>query len=266
MILGGRAGSVVLMYHGIDRPARHGEVHYTVERERFARQLDLLQGTGRVVSFEALLSGRAAAGSVALTFDDGERSVVQLALPLMQARGLTGALFMTSDWIGSEGYLSADELRALQGQGWTVGAHGATHRYLSDLSDPALSEELARSRDALVGVLDRDASPLHMSLPGGRADHRVVEAVKRAGFGSLSTSEVGRNAAQPDRFSVRRTMVLGGWGLRTLQRAAAGDPRFYLPLRGRQALLGAAKRALGNRTYDRLRGLAFELRERAGRR
>lgn len=266
MTLGGRAGSVVLMYHGIDRPARHGEAHYTVTRERFARQLDLLQGTGRVVPFEALLSGRVTSGSVALTFDDGERSVIQQAQPLMEDRGLTGALFMTSDWIGSEGYLNAAELRALQGQGWTVGAHGATHRYLSDLSDAALDEELARSRDALDGVLGRSAGTLHMSLPGGRADRRVVAAVKRAGFGSLSTSEVGLNSAPPDLFGVRRTMVLGGWGLGTLRRAAAGDPRFYLPLRGRQALLGAAKRALGNQAYDRLRGVAFDLRERMRRR
>ncbi len=62
--------------------------------EAFARQLRLLEG--RVVPFETFLAGRAPAGSAVLTFDDGERSVVTTALPLLKARGMVGVLFVTT--------------------------------------------------------------------------------------------------------------------------------------------------------------------------
>jgi len=263
------AGAVVLMYHGIGRPAPRGEEHYTLAREDFARHVELLAGSGRVAGFEDFIAGRARPDAVVLTFDDGERSVVELALPLLRAAGLTAAVFMTTGWIGAEGYLSADELRALRDEaGWSVGTHGVTHRYLSDLSDQQVREELVQSRDALARLLgprgpdaatDADR-PLHMSLPGGRADRRVIAAARRAGYASLCTSAIGLNPTPLDPFGVRRMMVLSGWSTDLLRRVIDGDRRLYLELQGRQALLGAAKRALGNKLYDRLRAAAFALR------
>jgi peptidoglycan/xylan/chitin deacetylase (PgdA/CDA1 family) len=251
-------GAAVLMYHGIDRPAPHGEAHYTLSRADFARQLELVRH--RVVGFEAFLAGRAPAGAVVLTFDDGERSVVERALPELQARGLTGAVFATTGWIGREGYMSREELLRLREQGWTVGAHGVTHSYLSDLPDEQVRQELVQSRDALIRLLGPAPAPLHMSLPGGRADRRVVAAARRAGFASLSTSVTGLNPAPPDPLAIRRLMVLSSTSLEELRRLVDGDPRLLLRIQARQALLGAAKRALGNRLYDRLRAAAFALR------
>ncbi len=256
--------TTVLMYHGVgDDLARGGELRYTVSEQSFSRQVSYLVDQHRIISYPDLLAGRGGAGTVVLTFDDGEKSVFTRALPAMRAAGITGTVFVTTGWIGSEGYLAADDLRALRDAGWTVGAHGVTHRYLSDLDAPSLRDELIQSRDALTLILG--APPRHMSLPGGRADARVSRAVRDAGYTSLGTSALGRADARPDPFSVPRLMVLRHHDDHFFQQLAAGDPKLLLKLRLRQGLLDRAKRVMGNRGYDLVRGVALRVLGRANK-
>jgi peptidoglycan/xylan/chitin deacetylase (PgdA/CDA1 family) len=252
-----RAAVPVLMYHGLGVPGPRAEAHYTFSEESFARQLRQIQEQGRVVSLETLLEGRAGPGDVVLTFDDGEDSVTRVALPMMRELGMVGTLFVTTAWIGTEGFVGEDDLRALRDAGWSMGTHGVTHRYLSDLSDMQVREELVQSRDTMTRILGEP--PVHMSLPGGRREsRRVVKAVRAAGYGSLCTSTVGVNESPPNPFGVRRTMMIQPFDdPRTLERILAPDPLFYLKLRTRQEVLEVAKLAMGNPRYERLRGLAF---------
>jgi len=256
--------TAVLMYHGVGDPAPFGEAHYTFGEEAFDRHLHLL-GQGRVVSLDALLEGRAPPGSVVLTFDDGERSVAQRALPLMKARNMVGTLFVTTGWIGTKGYVEGDDLGLLAQEGWTIGTHGVTHRFLSDLGHADLSQELVQSRDALTRILGQP--PLHMSLPGGREDHRVLQQVREAGYRSLCTSTVGVNSSPvPDPFRIRRAMMIRSFDEAALGRIIDGDRWFYLTLQTRQRALGLAKRAMGNQRYEQLRALAFGALQRLRRR
>jgi peptidoglycan/xylan/chitin deacetylase (PgdA/CDA1 family) len=248
-------GTLVLMYHGIgDDPAPRGELRYTVSEAAFAAALEELAHR-QVVSLPFFLDGRARAGSVVITFDDGERSVLERALPLMEARGLRGAVYVTSGWIGAPGYLAADDLRLLESKGWTIGAHGVSHRYLPDLSGAELRAELAQARADLERALGHPA--VHMSLPGGRADARVLAAAHEAGYLSLATSHVGWNESPPDAFAIRRVMVLREWSERQLRQIVEGAPLFYLALGARQGALDAAKRVLGNQRYESLRESTF---------
>lgn len=263
MILPGR-GVAVLMYHGIGQAAPHGEAHYTFTEEDLDRHLRRISTEGRGRSYQALLSGEAPPGSVVLTFDDGERSVAERALPLMRRHGLVGALFVTTSWIGTAGYVDAEQVGLLDQEGWVVGTHGVTHRLLSDLDPAEMADELERSREDLRRILGR--APVDASLPGGRVDRRVRRAVHRAGYRSLCTSVVGTNASPPrDPRWIRRVMMLRGFDDRVLGQIVAGDPGFYLRLRLRQEALGLAKRTLGNRRYEALRARAFALKGRQKR-
>ncbi len=246
------------MYHGVGDDVTHGgELRYTVSEEAFRGQVASLASQQRVIGYADLLEGRGGPGSVVLTFDDGERSVATRALPVLREAGMTAAVFVTTAWIGSEGYMTPDELRELAAAGWIVGTHGVTHRYLSDLDDASLHDELIQSRDALTLILGQP--PRHMSLPGGRADARVTRAARGAGYRSLSTSLLGRVPGRPDPFAVPRLMVLRHHDDALFRRLAAGDQRLLLKLRLRQGMLDGAKRVMGNRGYDLLRGIAFRV-------
>jgi peptidoglycan/xylan/chitin deacetylase (PgdA/CDA1 family) len=77
----------VLAYHGVDDP------------ERFARQLDHLVRVSRPVALDdltgALTGGRPLPErAVLLTFDDGERSLLEAGLPLLRERGLPAVAFV----------------------------------------------------------------------------------------------------------------------------------------------------------------------------
>lgn len=247
---------VVLMYHGVgDEPAPHSEPRYTVSETKFATQLDLLlQARATVLSLEACLSqgdGGGKAG-VVLTFDDGEASVVHRALPLMAARSMAGTVYVTTDWIGQPGYASADELRGLRAAGWTVGAHSMSHRYLSGLGDQELDLELTGSRQALVELLGEPV--VHMSLPGGRAEPRVMEAARRAGYDSVATSAPGRWTAGTSTLDLPRLTVLADTSSKTFEGLIRGHLPTYLKIMGRAVALDGAKYVLGDRRYDRLRG------------
>ncbi len=243
------------MYHGVgQRPAPHSEPRYTIARPRFEEQLDLLRrGPAHVMSLDQCLSAADRGGrtGVVLTFDDGEASVAGEALPAMACRGMAGTVYVTTAWIGQPGYLTRSELRALAAAGWTVGAHGVTHRYLSGLDDADLDEELLGSKQALEELLGRPVH--HMSLPGGRADARVAAAVRRAGYMTLATSRPGRWGSDAQDHEIPRLTILTGIQQKTFRRIVEGHLSTYLKIMGRSVALDGAKYVLGDRRYDRLR-------------
>ena len=243
------------MYHGVGEiPAPNSEPRYTVARADFARQLDLLGRVGaRAVSLEQCLSaGGGGRYAVVFTFDDGEASVADHALPMMADRGMAGVAYVTSGWVGQPGYLTGEQLRALYGAGWTVGAHGVTHSYLSGLGDAELDRELGDARQALEALIG--APVLHMSLPGGRADRRARSAARRAGYRSLATSRPGRITGGTPALDLPRLTVLSGTPASTYQGLVQGHLPTYLKIMGRSVALDGAKYVLGDRRYDRLRG------------
>lgn len=249
--------SLVLMYHGVgDETAPHAELRYTVSVLSFRQQMQALSGHP-VVTLSELLARRAPAGAVVLTFDDGEQSVATRALPLLASHGFKGVLFVTTGWIGTPGYCSEEELRRLARAGWEIGAHGVSHRFLTELDDRELRSELGESRGRLADILGEP--PQHLALPGGRGDRRVVEAARAAGYLSVSTSRAGRNSDPPDPWAVRRVMVQRGHRAAWLARLAAGDRRLLVEIRVRQELLDHAKRLLGERRYQALRAAASRL-------
>src|SRR5262245_24940 len=91
---------------------------------------------------------------VALTFDDGYRSVITVALPELRRLGFSATVFVTTghcggwnDWHGeSESaprreMLSLDELRELRAAGIAIGAHSVTHPMLTTMPlDDAMRE------------------------------------------------------------------------------------------------------------------------------
>ena len=279
--------SVVLMSHalheGRDLSAIEPEDRpYAVGREAFARQLDAIahrlcrEGGG----------GTAGVPAVAITFDDGHASNVRIALPMLLERGLEALFFVTSDWVGARAhYVDAPMLGELVGAGMIVGAHGRTHRFMDDLSEPDAREELIRSRETLESAIG--APVRSMSFPGGRHDARIRRLARESGLVSLFDSRVAR--AGPGELAAALAVARHGRGpgdgadaapasghgrepgpvprvaVRhdtdddTFARMIEPDPAWYAAARRASGLRTLARRALGNRIYH---GLYKSLRAR----
>jgi peptidoglycan/xylan/chitin deacetylase (PgdA/CDA1 family) len=131
----------------------------------------------------------AAEPTVRMSFDDGNASDVELALPRLIERGLSATFFVVADRIGRDGYASASDLRALVGAGMEIGSHGLTHRSWRGLAAPELSDELVRSR-----ALIEDAAGTAVNAaacPFGAYDRRVLNGLREAGYSRVYTSDGG---------------------------------------------------------------------------
>jgi polysaccharide deacetylase len=243
-----RRDVVALMYHGVgDIPIDGSDtLRYRVRETAFAAQIDLLARLGTVLD-----PNDAAGGSgVVLTFDDGDKTVVDAVLPRIRARGMKAVLFMTTAWLGRPGYLDAPGLRALAGAGWLIGAHGHTHRFLNLLSPVELETELATSRGLLTDVLGR--APTHLSFPGGRTSPAVEAAARAHGFTTLWSSRPGPNEDIVRAVPLRRTVVRRSTSLGRFERLCRGEPFTHLADELDMGCRALVRRAVGDGRYHAL--------------
>jgi peptidoglycan/xylan/chitin deacetylase (PgdA/CDA1 family) len=242
----------VLMYHGLhaDTQARgRFDSVYSVAPDEFARQLDWLADNGyRTVRLGDI---GAVDKPVLITFDDGDASNLDVALPLLLRRGFTAEFFVTSDFIDQPGMLSPEATRALAGAGMGVQSHGRTHRYLEDLDPEALAAELSHSKQRLESVTGRPVEAL--ALPGGRGGERERQAALQLGYRYVLNSVPGPNRVRRpgeylQRLAITRNLPLDDFAALVSWRGIG--PRW---MQARHHLLGWPKRLLGNQRYERLR-------------
>ena len=199
--------TLVLCYHAV---SRRWDSDLAVTPEALEGQLThlLSRGFTGYTFTDAVLSpheGR----KLAVTFDDGFRSVVELALPIMARLGLPGTLFVPSalvgreqpmSWPGVDHWLATrhrdelvgvswDELQRLQDAGWEIGSHTRTHARLTDLTDRDLAQELRGSRHELEARLQTPCRSI--AYPYGAADDRVAAAAAAAGYETACTLPQG---------------------------------------------------------------------------
>jgi peptidoglycan/xylan/chitin deacetylase (PgdA/CDA1 family) len=165
-----------LTFHGIGEPPAAVGV---AERDVWLSEAD----------FAASLNAIRTLPEATVSFDDGNASDLQIALPALRERGISATFFVVAGRLGEPGYLSAADLRTLRDEGMTIGLHGMHHQGWRGLSDDDLDEEISVARrrleDAAGARLDAAACPF------GAYDRRVLARLRRAGFAAVFTSDGG---------------------------------------------------------------------------
>src|SRR5690625_2535553 len=77
-----------------------------------------------------------------ITFDDGFKSVLENAFPILNRNNVTATAFIIADKIGHPGYLTEDDLKFLHEHGWEIGNHTLTHAALTDVRPSTIREEI----------------------------------------------------------------------------------------------------------------------------
>lgn len=144
-----------------------------------------------------------------ITFDDGGESYYTEAADRLEALGWRGHCFVTTDYIGQRGFLTAEQIRELDARGHVIGSHSATHpARFSALSPTEMRREWSDSRVVLEDLLGRAVTVA--SVPGGYFSPTVANAAAAAGLRVLFTSEPTRRVSSHDdctligRFTIRR--------------------------------------------------------------
>jgi peptidoglycan/xylan/chitin deacetylase (PgdA/CDA1 family) len=189
---------IVLCYHAV---SARWPSELAVSPARLRAQLAMLVRRGyRGATFSQALASPRPGRSLVVTFDDGYRSVLTDAHPILSELGLPATVFVPTDhagstapmsWPGIEQWadgpyaselrcLDWDELRRLAAAGWEIGSHTRSHPRLPELAPSGATAELEGSRAAIEAELQ---APCHsLAYPYGATNEDVVARAGAAGY------------------------------------------------------------------------------------
>lgn len=185
----------VLAYHGVGSvPVAQDPDNLFVPVEAFAAQLDRLVSRGATVLDEAeyldvLYGAPAPPKGVLLTFDDGYASVLDGVARLLAERGMSAICFVSPGLANDPTATERDDayrildragMRALVGEGVSLGCHAWRHDDMTGMTDAQLAQATMAAREEVRGISER--APATFAYPFGLHDLRARRAVARAGF------------------------------------------------------------------------------------
>jgi peptidoglycan/xylan/chitin deacetylase (PgdA/CDA1 family) len=207
---------VILYYHSIPQ----------AQRERFARQLDVVLRHATPVDVGGQLSITSGQHYAGITFDDGFEDFAIVAVPELAKRKIPSTVFVISDALGKafgphgrpERVISVEQLRALPQDLVTIGSHTSTHPFLPLLSEQSAEVEICRSRTDIEATLKRDV--LLFSFPFGGFNERLIEQCRKVGYQRVFTTlprlvfedsfAMGRVRVDPDDTPLEFRLKLAG--------------------------------------------------------
>jgi peptidoglycan/xylan/chitin deacetylase (PgdA/CDA1 family) len=250
----------ILMYHRIESsecPVFDREEHrYAIGLEEFAWQMKFIDRAGLqcITVSEAVDGIRAGAlpkGRIVLTFDDGNRSDVVHALPMLATRGFRATFFVNMNTIEKPDGLDASMIRKLADRGMEIGSHGMTHRFLTVLAEQEQRIEIETSREALGGIAGREVRAF--SPPGGRMHKQSIEIVKASSYASICSSRFGFNDTSSDPFRLKRIPITSRTGRADFAAIVRGNRMMLARHYAKAYAVWCARIALGESIYRRSR-------------
>jgi len=194
---------LVLCYHGISDSWPNA---MAVGAAQLERQLLLLLHRGYTpATFTRAVLAPPGDLTLAVTFDDGLRSVYHRAFPVLARLEIPATIFVPTghfagpramSWRGIDHWhgtphedelrpMDWDQLHELALAGWEIGSHTCSHPRLTRIDDDALRHELEHSREVVEERLELRCSSI--AYPFGDHDERVVAAAADAGYAAGAT-------------------------------------------------------------------------------
>ena len=257
-------GIPVLMYHALEdreHPAGakdQGEQLYVLQVDQFREQMEYLKREGYSTFLLEELQALAVwpDKAVVLTFDDGHESNYTLALPILLEFGFKAHFFITTGWIGTQYFMSEEQIKGLHEAGMGIGSHGVTHRFLSDLTKIEINNELSDSKYILQEIVEKAVEAL--SFPGGRMNSSTHVLAQNIGYSLVCSSEpclYKKNGSKLiPRYPMIEKIVINDFI------ALVEGQGTSLSVLARYKALSTFKCVLGNRFYERLRDALLHLK------
>jgi len=212
----------ILCYHNIAPQARG---RLTIAVKTFEEQMRYLKAQGyHVLTLKEFLEFTAQRRqlpkkSVVITFDDGYKSFVQYAYPILKQLDFTATLFVYTDYVGAGGNaITWPDLRKLLDEGFNVEGHSKAHTNLRRANGESeaeykkrLAAELSTSREVFRKNLGQ--APAILAYPFGAQDDIVVQWTKDAGYTAAFTVRPQANPSFVEPLRIHRTQFFSEMSL-----------------------------------------------------
>lgn len=194
----------------------------TVTARQFTAQMEHLKDGGFTpvsldelfdfLDFKADLPERA----VVITFDDGWRSVYEIAFPILRRYGFTATLFVTTGMIsGSSTTLSWEQVAEMAGGGFDVQSHSVNHRDLTEILpgekiEDYLKDVAMEMTESARIIEEKTGRPVrYFAYPYGNLNHLVVAMLRATGYRGGLTVVRKSSPFYTNNFRVGRAMIYG---------------------------------------------------------
>jgi peptidoglycan/xylan/chitin deacetylase (PgdA/CDA1 family) len=209
---------LVLMYHYVATPPLFQPLRALYVRPELLRaQWQELQD--RDVHFVSLSDGLdLPSRRVTVTFDDGSRTLVTHALPVIAEFRVPAITYVvadrigrTNDWDENKGaavvpLMDRADLAEWISAGGEIGSHTLNHCDLTALGEDEAREEIVASKKKLEDLLGRPIT--HFCYPYGRWTYPLRDMVQEAGYLTAVTTLPGLNpGGSLDPFSLKRFLA-----------------------------------------------------------
>lgn len=182
-----RAHGRILAYHTLGQPDWGVN---DVSPRQFRRHLDLALELGyRFVPASDIAATGGDPKDLAITFDDGARSVCTNAAPILRDYGVPYTVFAVTDWADGKvehfvgKVMTWREMDTLMAAGAEVGSHSVTHPDFGAISPQRYEHELAESRRIIQSRLGCTSEAF--AVPFGQSGNwpaAAAEAAHQAGY------------------------------------------------------------------------------------
>ncbi len=215
------ADSTILIYH------RFGESRYpttNVVVDRFAEQMEYLHDNGyQVVSLAAIAQALQSRQSlpdktVAITIDDGARSIYDHAWPILKGYGFPFTVFLHVEAVdrGYRNFLTWDQVRQMRKAGVDFQDHSYSHHHLAfqpkHLSTEAEYRAWIRAdlvKGAAIMTRELGVKPTFLAIPYGEYTEVVLEEAAKAGYEAVFSQDPGSISGDTPIRCIPREPILG---------------------------------------------------------
>lgn len=198
---------------------------------RFEGNLNFLKRKTNIISLEDFMFGRLSVEkiNVVITFDDGYKSWINHAVPILRQLALPATFFISSGFVGlskedesafiqshlllhhqrTSGGLTYDDVKRIADQGFTIGGHTLNHRNLSALNDNiGLKYEIAEDKSALEKLTGAKIDYFAYPLGFFHNPHvNIIEILKESGYKGAVTTVSGLNTCYTNPFLLHRELT-----------------------------------------------------------
>ncbi len=163
----------------------------------------VLLAVGPVGAFAATTTSTSPSnGMVSLTFDDGTSSVLNNAIPILNAAHLPSTQYVITSYLDGhdKNFMNAANVRHLQAEGHEIGSHTRSHPFLPGLTTAEVMNELRQSKQDLAAI---GINATTFAYPFGGYTVDISKLVQKSGYAGARTCDYGWNGNRLNRYLLK---------------------------------------------------------------
>lgn len=236
---------IVLMYHDLfsDSPDESGFIsrganHYKIQSSLFEQQVKYVK--------EHSLEYK-----VLFTFDDGGKSMYDLAAPILEKFGIQGVFCIPTNYIDKSNFLTRQQISDLSRRGHIIASHSDTHPYnMQLLESEQHHSEWSNSIKVLSEIIG--SSVRVASIPNGFYSQVDIDDLSSHGVSCVFTSTPSEKKRDKCTIVIGRYAVTNKTTWKTFT-YIIDSPLYRSYLSARQNALDCIKRLLGFKVYSSIK-------------